>query len=139
MRCSRLALTLFSWPEYVFTTYQRNMRLLLTQEDVLDHVLPDLVVHVEKDADDRAGDEHDDGALDDLVLRRPLDLLQLCPRLVDEAEAAAPRLLHLARRTPLQCRRAGRAAACGGLAGHDASPSPGSAWVRHTTAMTCST
>src|SRR5436305_14924360 len=26
-RCSRLCLTLFSWPEYVLTTYQRNIAL----------------------------------------------------------------------------------------------------------------
>src|SRR5438874_2813720 len=25
-RCSRFCLTLFSWPEYVLTTYQRNIR-----------------------------------------------------------------------------------------------------------------
>src|SRR5277367_6704909 len=25
-RCSRLSLTLFSWPEYVLTTYQRNIQ-----------------------------------------------------------------------------------------------------------------
>src|ERR1700693_299639 len=30
MRCSRLCLTLFSWPEYVLTTYQRNIQGSLT-------------------------------------------------------------------------------------------------------------
>src|SRR6202035_3149679 len=29
-RCSRLCLTLFSWPEYVLTTYQRNIQGSLT-------------------------------------------------------------------------------------------------------------
>src|SRR5206468_5293201 len=41
IRCSRLALTLFSCPEYVLIAYQRNMRL--PQEDVLDEALEDLV------------------------------------------------------------------------------------------------
>src|SRR5437588_243888 len=35
-RCSRLCLTLFSWPEYVLTTYQRNIALLeVTRKDVV--------------------------------------------------------------------------------------------------------
>ena len=38
-----------------------------------------LVVEIEVDADDEAGDEHDDRALDHLVLARPLDLLELRP------------------------------------------------------------
>src|SRR4029079_5891877 len=66
MRCSRLALTLFSCPEHVLTTYQRNMPNLLAEEETLDDLFPELVVQVQVDADDRAGDEHDDGALDDL-------------------------------------------------------------------------
>src|SRR5664280_25698 len=36
-------------------------------------------------ADDRASDEHDDGALYQLLTPRPLDLLQLGYRLTDEA------------------------------------------------------
>src|SRR5947207_309157 len=40
-------------------------------------------------ADDRARDDYDDRALDDLVLGRPLDLLQLGPGLGDEAPEAA--------------------------------------------------
>src|SRR5271166_5359316 len=31
-RCSRLCLTLFSWPEYVLTTYQRNIQKLLHED-----------------------------------------------------------------------------------------------------------
>src|SRR5215218_5443794 len=87
MRCSRLALTLFSWPEYVLTTYQRNtlVLLLLAQEDVLDDALPEEVVGVEEDPDDHARDQHDRRPLDDLVLPGPVDLLQLGPRLADEA------------------------------------------------------
>src|SRR4051794_17635360 len=89
MRCSRLALTLFSWPEYVLTTYQRNtLVLLLTEEEVLDDALPEQVVGVEEDADDRAGDQHDGRPLDHLVLPGPVDLLQLRPRLADEATTA---------------------------------------------------
>src|SRR5664280_2172232 len=32
-RCSRLCLTLFSWPEYVFTTYQRNIQSSSTDSE----------------------------------------------------------------------------------------------------------
>src|SRR5262249_1175821 len=55
-------------------------------------VLPHEVVDVEKGAHDDAGHEHDDGALDDLVLARPLDLLELPPGLRDEVPAALFRL-----------------------------------------------
>src|SRR5919206_496649 len=61
-----------------------HRRPLLPQEDVLDHALPDQVVRVQVDADDEARDEHDHGALDHLRLVRPLDFLQLAPRLPDE-------------------------------------------------------
>src|ERR1051325_2459394 len=78
----------------------------LPEQDLLHDVLPELVVQIQVDPDDDAGDEHDDGALDHLVLRRPLDLLQLGPRLLDEPEeAAAPALagLDLAGRTRCRC------------------------------------
>src|SRR3989442_1368696 len=78
------------------------MPTALLEEHLLDDVLPDLVVQVEVRADDDAGDDHDDRPLNQLVLLRPLDLLELGPRLADEAEhaAAAPLAgLHLARRT----------------------------------------
>src|SRR3954452_14846915 len=65
---------------------------LLAEEDVLDEPSEDLVGAPEVDADDDAGDEHDDRPLDQLRLRRPLDLLQLAPRLADEAEAARARV-----------------------------------------------
>src|SRR6476660_8277161 len=80
---------------------------LLAQEDVLDDPLPHEVVHVQEDADDHARDQDDRGALDDLVLPGPVDLLELGPRLADEP-AAAPRVpLDLARDTRLA--RGGRA------------------------------
>src|SRR5258705_2914872 len=93
-------------------------------QDVLDEALEDEVGGVEEDADDHAGDQHDDHALDQLVLRRPLDLLQLGPRLGDEprhaAAACSPRLAGrlgttrvARRRTP---GRRGRSARKSGLA-----------------------
>src|SRR5581483_6338223 len=71
-------------------TYQRNtwLALLLPQQDLGHDVLPHGVVEIEVAADDQAGDQHDDGALDHLVLGRPLDLLQLGPGLRDEVRAA---------------------------------------------------
>src|SRR5262249_9447101 len=58
------------------------------QEDVLDEPLEDLVRGVEIEADDDAGDQDDDRALDHLRLRRPLDLLELTPRFGCEPAAA---------------------------------------------------
>ena len=76
------------------TTYQRNIVLPPTQQNLLRrHCCPDLVVDPEIGADDEAGDEHDDGALDDLVLAGPFDLLQLGDALADEAEANALKTL----------------------------------------------
>src|ERR1043165_7626195 len=73
----------------------------LPEQDLLHDVLPELVVQIQVDPDDDAGDEHDDGALDHLVLRRPLDLLQLGPRLLAEPEeAAAPPHAHDPARAP---------------------------------------
>src|SRR3954465_6741208 len=77
IRCSRLAFTLFSCPEYVLITYQRNIRSSLSQHDVLDQVLPELIVGPEVGTDDHAGDDHDRGPAHDRLLVRPLDLLQL--------------------------------------------------------------
>src|SRR5277367_4431013 len=39
-RCSRLCLTLFSWPEYVFTTYQRNIQIQKLLRGVDGRVVP---------------------------------------------------------------------------------------------------
>src|SRR6266540_380071 len=67
---------------------------LLRREDSLDEPTEHLVRQVEVAADDHAGDDDDDGALDDLVLTGPLDLPQLADRLADEAcDAAAPTVL----------------------------------------------
>src|SRR5919199_2718141 len=73
IRCSRFVFTLFSCPEYVLITYQRNMpsptdapRLL--EEDVLDEAPEDRVGRVQIDAHDDARDQDDGGALDDLCL-----------------------------------------------------------------------
>src|SRR5690349_20040899 len=76
----------------------------LSQEDVVDDGLPDLVVRVEIHADDDAGDQDDERALDQLLLARPLDLVQLAGRLADEVGRAEA--VRLARRLPLRaCRR----------------------------------
>src|SRR5215210_5220766 len=69
-------------------TYQRNI-CLLSQENVADEGLEELVGGVEVGADDHAGDDHDDRALHDLGAARPLHLLQLGPGLADEAAALA--------------------------------------------------
>src|SRR5439155_1326573 len=55
-----------------------------SEQNVLDEAFPDQVGAVEIHADDDAGDEDDDDALDQLALAGPLDLLQLAPRLGDE-------------------------------------------------------
>src|ERR671934_2305652 len=78
-------------------TYQRNIaQSLLSEEDVFDDTLEDEIRRVQEDADDQAGDQHDRNPLDQLRLPRPLDLLQLSPRLGDEAPEAAAGKLALA-------------------------------------------
>src|SRR4051794_6578111 len=62
----------------------------LPQQDVLDEIGPDPVVRVEVRADEETGDDNDCGAAHDLLLCRPLDLLQLGDRLLDEAKAGEP-------------------------------------------------
>src|SRR5882757_7960644 len=52
--------------------------------------LPDLVNQIEVDARDEAGDDDDGGAADQLLLIRPLDLLQLRPGLLEEADTGRP-------------------------------------------------
>src|SRR5437763_16545856 len=54
-RCSRLCLTLFSWPEYVLTTYQRNILLLLLLKDPIHQVRGDRVSQAEV----QPGDDHE--------------------------------------------------------------------------------
>src|SRR5205807_4074986 len=86
-------------------TYQRNIeRPLLPEEDVLDDALPDQVVRVEVHPDDQAGDQHDRRPLDHLRLARPLDLLELAPRLGDEAASASARCAALPALALRRCR-----------------------------------
>src|SRR6266511_3368658 len=69
-------------------TYQWNMSRAppaLAEKDVLDEVLRHDVANPDVRADDDAGDEYDERALDDVGLRGPFDLLQLAPALDDEA------------------------------------------------------
>src|SRR3954451_21633494 len=108
IRCSRLAFTLFSCPEYVLITYQRNIRSSLSQHDVLDEVLPQLIVEPEVGADDDAGDDHDRGPAHDRLLGRPLDLLQLGNRLLDEPDRARARDVPLVAARPVRLGGAAR-------------------------------
>ena len=63
--------------------------LLAAQQDVADKGLDRLIGAVEVEADDQTGYKHDDRPLHDLGPLRPVDLLQLRPRLADEAENAS--------------------------------------------------
>src|SRR5438105_10781879 len=108
MRCSRLAFTLFSWPEYVLITYQRNIRSSLSQHDVLDEVLPQLIVQPGVGADDDTGNEHHRGAAHDRLLARPLDLLELGDRLLDEMDRARARDVPLVGARPVRLGGAAR-------------------------------
>src|SRR5262245_38636865 len=62
-----------------------------SEQNVLDETTEDLVREEQVHARDETGDQDDGGALDQLVLPGPVDLLQLRPRLGDEALAALPR------------------------------------------------
>src|SRR5262249_2214099 len=107
-------------------TYQRNILSTCPLEEyLLDQRLEHEVRQPEIRSNDNARDEHDDSGLDDLLLRRPLDLLQLAPRLGDELGAGETvcalglRLLFGARgRAPR--RRRGPARKCGFARGHAA-------------------
>src|SRR5262249_26430662 len=75
-------------------TYQRNIAISsgpLPQQHVLDDVLPEPVIRIQVDAGDEAGDEDDRGAADQLLLIRPVDLLELGPGLLEEADAGRAR------------------------------------------------
>src|SRR5229473_7173966 len=88
MRCSRLCLTLFSCPEYVLTTYQRNIQRIPLAQDEFDDFFCDEVCRAEVGPGD--GDEADDdgGRLRDVPAVRPLYALQLGPAGADEADRA---------------------------------------------------
>jgi hypothetical protein len=55
---------------------------------VLDEALEDLVREEQVNAGDQARDQDDHGALDQLLLAGPVDLLELGPRLADESLAS---------------------------------------------------
>src|SRR3954471_24837251 len=112
MRCSRFVLTLFSCPEYVLITYQRNMPTSL-QKDVADEGADQLVDAPEIGTDDEHGDDDDDGSLDRLGPIRPVDLAKLAHRLADEATAPARLVLQRSDRSAARC---GRLRQPGGLA-----------------------
>src|SRR6187399_2468645 len=67
--------------------------LLLPQQNFADELVEELVADVQVRPDDHAGDDHDNRALDHLVLARPLDLAKLADRLGDEALRAGQRQL----------------------------------------------
>src|SRR5262245_63262762 len=62
-----------------------------SEQNVLDETTEDLVREEQVHARDETGDQDDGGALDQLVLAGPVDLLQLRPRLGDEALAPLAR------------------------------------------------
>jgi hypothetical protein len=68
--------------------YQRNIGSA-SEQDVLDEPAEQLVSEEQVDAGHETGDQDDGRTLDQLLLARPVDLLQLRPRLRDEARAAA--------------------------------------------------
>src|SRR5215217_8084623 len=72
-------------------TYHWNMGALSEglEEDALDDPLDRHVGHPEVRAHDHARDDDGHGAGDHLVAPRPLDLVELCPRLADEPAALA--------------------------------------------------
>src|ERR1700726_373336 len=86
IRCSRFCLTLFSCPEYVLTTYQRNMTVFL--DDCVDDLAGDVVGDAEEDAGDDDEAEYNAGGLRDLLAIRPLDPLQLGPARPQEGDDA---------------------------------------------------
>src|SRR6202035_3554803 len=85
-RCSRLCLTLFSWPEYVLTTYQRNIQD--PSEDEFDDFLGDVISQAEVGPGDGHEAEHDGRRLRDLAAVGPLHALQLGPAGTQEADRA---------------------------------------------------
>src|SRR5687767_637521 len=113
-------------------TYQRNIRCFpCLEEDALDEALQREVGDPQVRAHDRARDDHDDTTRKHLAAPGPLDLVELGPRLPDEAAAlarlAVRRLLlrrrggrpHLLARTSSlpRARRRGRRLPLGGFAG----------------------
>src|SRR5947209_12601068 len=97
-RCSRLCLTLFSWPEYVFTTYQRNMLEKLSPlpgQDEIHKVPGQGVGHAEEDARHDHEPDDDPRGLHHLAAVRPLYSLELAPASSQEVDQASARRLTL--------------------------------------------
>src|SRR5450759_3442692 len=109
-RCSRLCLTLFSWPEYVLTTYQRNIQspstdsvadgegrpvdaalwgCITTLAQHSEYEFDDFFGHIVGQAEIGAGDgdeaEHHRCRLGDLAPVGPLHALELCPAGAEKA------------------------------------------------------
>src|SRR3954454_2008099 len=75
-RCSRLCLTLFSCPEYVLTTYQRNIEVSVCRswlEDGVHDAREEGVQQSKVAACDHHEDDDDGRGLADLVAVGPLD------------------------------------------------------------------
>src|SRR6202161_2959893 len=87
-RCSRLCLTLFSWPEYVFTTYQRNIQIQVPLQDEFDDFLGDVVRQPKVEARDCDEPEHHGCRLRHLPPVGPLSALKLRPAGSQEADRA---------------------------------------------------
>src|SRR3954467_3502364 len=96
MAFSRFVFTLFSWPEYVWITYQRLLpmpssifciavipSLPLTKQQVHEEV-QELVHRPHERRDDQHGEDHDDRRVDQLLARRPADLGELDLNFLDE-------------------------------------------------------
>src|SRR5665811_1360794 len=77
-RCSRLCLTLFSCPEYVLITYQRNIQDLFrvgSSQDQIHELAEDQVERPQVCGGDHDEDQGYDRGLDQRVPNRPLNLL----------------------------------------------------------------
>src|SRR3984957_777279 len=93
-RCSRLCLTLFSWPEYVLTTYQRNIQIQRSLQDEFNDFLRNVIGEAKVGPGDCDEAEHDCGRLEDMTAVGPLHTLELRPAGAQEADcfvAAAQR------------------------------------------------
>src|SRR5262245_30387494 len=133
MAFSRFIFTLFSWPEYVWTTYhffdmtfsRASMLLAEQPEQRSDSERQEPVHDTDEDRHDQYGDDHDDGRVTQFVARRPADLRGLHLNFLQEF--ARPRQHPIApvsfppRRAGLRLARARRMA---GLEGFEP-PTPG--------------
>src|ERR1700679_3257475 len=75
-RCSRLCLTLFSWPEYVLTTYKRNIQIQRSLQDEFNDFLGQIVGQAQVGTGDGYEAEHHRGRLEDMTAVGPLHTLE---------------------------------------------------------------